>query len=127
MGPQEGDLTLKNIITKMEPDRILYFRERLETLRVEVNDYLDSSKGASDAVQLDTSIGRLSRMDAMQDQQMALELRRRKENQLLRIQSAMDRINQGNYGLCLSCKQPIAEERLELSPDAVICVKCSRR
>ena len=127
MGPQEGDLTLKNIITKMEPDRILYFRERLETLRVEVNDYLDSSKGASDAGQLDTSIGRLSRMDAMQDQQMALELRRRKENQLLRIQSAMDRINQGNYGLCLSCKQPIAEERLELSPDAVICVKCSSR
>jgi DnaK suppressor protein len=111
----------------MEPDRILYFRERLETLRVEVNDYLDSSKGASDAVQLDTSIGRLSRMDAMQDQQMALELRRRKENQLLRIQSAMDRINQGSYGLCLSCKEPIAEERLELSPDAVICVKCSRR
>ena len=111
----------------MEPDRILYFRERLETLRVEVNDYLDSSKDASEAVQLDTSIGRLSRMDAMQDQQMALELRRRKENQLLRIQSAMDRINQGSYGLCLSCKQAIAEERLELSPDAVICVKYSSR
>ena len=111
----------------MNADRIAFFREQLETLRVEVNEYLESSQDASEAVQLDTSIGRLSRMDAMQDQQMALELRRRKENQLLRIQDAMDRMNQGTYGLCLSCKEPIADDRLEFAPDAVVCVKCSSR
>ena len=102
--------------------------ERLLTRRAELRALSDSARDSRKPVELDQSkVGRLSRMDAMQDQQMALELRRRKENQLLRIQSAMDRINQGNYGLCLSCKQPIAEERLELSPDAVICVKCSSR
>ena len=111
----------------MEADRLTFFRELLEAKAKEAKDYLESSKDSAGVVELDTSIGRLSRMDAMQDQQMALELRRRKENQLLRIQGAMDRMSQGTYGLCLSCKEPIADDRLEFAPDAVVCVKCSSR
>ena len=76
-------------------------------------------------VQLDTSIGRLSRMDAMQNQQMALELRRRQEQQLQRIANALKRMDKGTYGLCGKCKQPIAEDRLEVSPDVVMCVRCA--
>lgn len=110
----------------MEPEKPLYFRKKLEALRKETKEFLNSSKDASGTVHLDTAIGRLSRMDAMQDQQMALEIRRRRENQLLRIDAALERLSQGTYGQCLSCKQPISEERLELSPDAPLCVKCSR-
>lgn len=111
----------------MDPKRIADFRERLKALRTEIKESLASSKNSSEAVQLDTSIGRLSRMDAMQDQQMALELRRRRESQLVRIQSALERMSLGTYGICISCKDPIAEARLELSPDAAVCVKCSGR
>ena len=111
----------------MEPERIKHFRERLKELRLEIKEHLETSKASSSAVKLDTSIGRLSRMDAMQDQQMALELRRRRENQLLRIQSAFERMSLGTYGICIACKEPIPEARLELSPDAATCVKCSGR
>ena len=111
----------------MEPERIKHFRERLKELRLEIKEHLETSKDSSSAVKLDTSIGRLSRMDAMQDQQMALELRRRRENQLLRIQSAFERMSLGTYGICITCKEPIPEARLELSPDAATCVKCSGR
>ena len=109
----------------METERILYFRERLEALAKEVNEALNASKDSANVVELDTAIGRLSRMDAMQNQQMALELRRRQENQLLRIKNALKRMDQGRYGLCGKCKQPIAEERLEISPDTVVCVRCA--
>ena len=109
----------------MEADRITYFRERLEGLAKEINEDLSASKDSAGIVELDTSIGRLSRMDAMQNQQMALELRRRQENQLLRIQNAFKRMDQGRYGLCGKCKKPIAEERLEASPDVVMCVRCA--
>ena len=109
----------------MDADRINYFRSRLEDLAREINEDLSTSKDSAGIVELDTSIGRLSRMDAMQNQQMALELRRRQENQLLRIQSAIKRIEQGQYGLCDKCKKPIAEERLEASPDVVMCVRCA--
>ncbi len=109
----------------MNADRITYFRERLEGLAKEINEDLSASKDSAGIVELDTSIGRLSRMDAMQNQQMVLELRRRQENQLLRIQNAIKRVDQGQYGLCGKCKKPIAEERLEASPDVVMCVRCA--
>ena len=109
----------------MEPERIAYFRKRLETLAKEVNEALNASKDSANVVELDTAIGRLSRMDAMQNQQMALELRRRQENQLLRIKNALKRMGQGRYGLCGKCKQPIPEARLEISPDTVVCVRCA--
>ena len=84
-------------------------------------DPLDGEK----VVELDTSIGRLSRMDAMQSQQMALELRRRREQQLLRVQNALKRMNRGTYGVCGKCRAPMPEERLEIQPEAVLCVRCS--
>ena len=109
----------------MDAERISYFRQRLETLSKEVTEALNASKDSTNVVELDTAFGRLSRMDAMQNQQMALELRRRQENQLLRIKNALKRMDQGRYGLCGKCKQPIAEERLEISPDTVVCVRCA--
>ena len=109
----------------MTPERLSYFRDRLLALEKEIQATLEASKDASGVVELDTAIGRLSRMDAMQNQQMALELRRRQEQQLQRITNALKRITQNRYGLCGRCKQPIAEERLEVSPDVVMCVKCA--
>jgi DnaK suppressor protein len=109
----------------MEAERILYFRNRLESLSKEVTEALKASKDSANVVELDTAIGRLSRMDAMQNQQMALELRRRQENQLLRIKNALKRMDRGRYGQCGKCKLPIAEARLEISPDTVVCVRCA--
>ena len=109
----------------MTPERLNHFRERLKLIEREIQSDLDTSKEASGVVELDTSIGRLSRMDAMQNQQMALELRRRQEQQLQRIANAIKRIDQNRYGLCGRCKQPIAEARLEISPDVVMCVRCA--
>ena len=63
----------------MEPEKVQHYRKLLQNLRKEIKEYLESSKDASETVHLDTAIGRLSRMDAMQDQQMVLELRRRKK------------------------------------------------
>ena len=109
----------------MTPERQAHFREHLLAVEKEIQSNLAASKEASGVVELDTAIGRLSRMDAMQNQQMALELRRRQEQQLQRITNALKRITQNRYGLCGRCKQPIAEERLEVSPDVVMCVKCA--
>ena len=109
----------------MDAERLAYFRKRLVSLAEEIKADLDSNKEAAEVVKLDTSIGRLSRMDAMQNQQMALELRRRQENQLLRIKNALKRMDQGRYGLCGKCTKNIDEDRLEISPDAVMCVRCA--
>ncbi len=109
----------------MEADRLAYFRELLEAKVKEAKDYLESSKDSAGVVELDTSIGRLSRMDAMQSQQMAKELRRRKETELHSIRAALNRMDKGWYGKCSLCQKPIAEERLEIFPDTLTCVNCA--
>ena len=109
----------------MDVDRLAYFRKRLEELEREIREDMDANPEDSGVVELDSSIGRLSRMDALQNQQIALELKRRQENQLLRIENAFKRLAKGQYGLCGKCKKPIEEERLEVFPDTVTCVRCA--
>ena len=109
----------------MEADRLVHFRELLEAKAKEAKEYLESSKDSAGVVELDTSIGRLSRMDAMQSQQMVKELRRRKETELRSIRAAVNRIEKGWYGNCGLCQKPIAEERLEIFPDILTCVNCA--
>ena len=109
----------------MDVDRLAYFQERLEELEREIREDMDANPEDSGVVELDSSIGRLSRMDALQNQQMALELKRRQENQLLRIENAFKRLAKGQYGLCGKCKKPIEENRLEVFPYTVTCVRCA--
>ena len=109
----------------METEKEQYYREKLETSVAELRADLDQSSEATQTVKLDTSIGRLSRMDAIQSQQMALELKRRQQNQLLRLQNALKRLDEGNYGLCGRCGKPISADRLDFQPDAVFCIRCT--
>ncbi len=102
------------------------YRSRIEAEIAELRTLSDSSKQSRAPVTPDQqSVGRLSRMDAMQQQQMALELKRRKEQYRLRLENALKRIDQGTYGRCGRCKGLITAERLEIQPDAVLCVRCA--
>lgn len=78
-------------------------------------------------VELDQqSVGRLSRMDAMQVQAMAQETERRRAAELQRIEAALKRLDEGEYGYCINCGEPIAPKRLELDPTVPLCIDCAR-
>ena len=70
-------------------------------------------------------MGRVSRGDAIQAQQLALEIKRRREERIMRVQSALNRLEQGTYGLCGRCRDPIDQARLEALPEVVLCVWCA--
>jgi DnaK suppressor protein len=82
---------------------------------------------STEPVAPDVSIGRLSRLDSMQMQQMALAGRRRLEEERARLHEAVIRIDAGRYGTCALCGEDIDAERLEYQPDAVACMPCMRR
>ncbi|MDA7787680.1 TraR/DksA C4-type zinc finger protein [Sphingomonadaceae bacterium] len=71
------------------------------------------------------SVGRLSRMDAMQQQQMALAAEQRRKSERSRIESALARIADGDWGYCPSCGEEIAEKRLRHNPAVTQCVGCA--
>jgi DnaK suppressor protein len=91
----------------------------------EVGKYLESSEDAAAAVAPDKGLGRLSRMEAMQDQQLVMEMRRRKKRQLVEIKLAISRLEMGNYGTCVFCGKEISPERLEVAPEVQTCMSCS--
>ena len=74
-----------------------------------------------------SSVGRLSRMDAMQSQAMALENKRRREIELTRIDAALERIKEEEYGYCAACDEEIDQRRLSVDPANPFCVKCASK
>ena len=83
---------------------------------------------SASTVELDqTRLGRLSRMDALQAQQMAKASSRRRQLERGRIAAALRRIDEGEYGYCLSCGDLIPEPRLTINPAAAQCVGCASR
>ena len=99
------------------------FEGRLQALQTELRDLSDQAKDDSKAVELDQQmVGRLSRMDAMQVQAMAQETERRRALELRKIDAALGRLAEGEYGYCSVCGEMIARGRLELDPATATCV-----
>lgn len=81
---------------------------------------------AQSVVELDqTRTGRLSRMDALQGQAMAMASNARASLEIRKIDAALARIEKGEYGECLACGDDIAEARLIALPTATLCVACA--
>lgn len=112
----------------MTEAEIAVFASRLRAARAELTHLRDGSAGARAAVELDqTSVGRLSRMDAMQAQSMALATERRRAAERARIDQALSRIEEGSFGDCVMCGEPIAPKRLDLDPAVPTCLDCAAR
>jgi len=100
----------------------------LQEQRREILEVLDTGKSAAGIVKLDqTSVGRLSRMDALQSQAMLQEATRRREQSLHDINVALHKIDTGDYSYCEECGEDIAEKRLLINPTAEYCIDCCRK
>jgi DnaK suppressor protein len=78
-------------------------------------------------VELDQqSVGRLSRMDAMQQQAMAAAQEARRRARMTAIEAALRRLDEVEFGWCADCGEFIGTERLDLDPTLMRCVDCAR-
>ncbi len=101
-------------------------RNALLTRRDELLALSEISAESRDAVALDQqSVGRLSRMDAMQAQAMAKANERKRRIELSRIEAALRRIDEDEYGYCQRGGEEIVAERLRVDPAASFCVDCA--
>lgn len=96
-------------------------RDRLEAVRVEYADLHNQSEQAS--------LGELSNNDQHQadigtetfDRERDLSLLEQVEAELADIEHALERLEEGTYGVCEACSKPIGDERLEAVPAARFC------
>ena len=103
-------------------------RDKLLALRAELEAVAATGDESAAVVELDQSkVGRLSRMDAMQAQAMALASTQRREQMLHKITAALGRIERDDFGYCQSCEEPINVKRLDFDPTATLCIDCANQ
>ena len=101
-------------------------KKQLETLKAEIEKQSRVDAATRNPVELDQqAVGRLSRMDALQVQAMAQARERTRKADLIRIDLALRRIEDDEYGYCIECGDEIAPRRLEIDPMAERCIKCA--
>lgn len=110
----------------MDDARLAELRHRIETLLTELEDEDTRGQSGQATVELDQqAIGRLSRMDALQNQAMAKAGHARRQVQRTRLKAAIIRIDDGEFGSCEDCGDEIGLGRLKLDPAATRCISCA--
>jgi len=114
--------------SRMSAADIPALRRKLLDLREEMQGLARTADDSSQVVELDQArVGRLSRMDAMQAQAMSQAAGRRRELMLKNITAALARMDNNDYGYCMSCDEAINPKRLAYDPTATLCVACAGR
>ncbi len=100
--------------------------KRLAAKRAELEEASEIAAESRDPVALDQqSVGRLSRMDAMQQQAMNKATEEKRRQELIRIDAAERRLRDDDYGYCDECGEEIPDGRLAIDPMAERCVNCA--
>ena len=109
----------------MTPKHKAEYRSHVEEAIKALSRQLPSLKEASKPVAPDNAIGRLTRMDAIQSQEINKKAYQQAQSQLADLIRSLERIDDPDFGLCAACGEPIPQGRLKAMPGARHCVNCA--
>jgi DnaK suppressor protein len=99
----------------------------LKVMRDQLMQAIEDDQGQLEPVQLDQqSVGRVSRIDAIQQQEMAKALKQQQRQHLQQLIRALNELDKDDYGYCQHCGHAIAFARLKARPESEMCVKCQQ-
>jgi DnaK suppressor protein len=118
-------LKAASILVQLTPKQKQELRLVLQSNKTKLEQQLLDAELATGVVILDqSSVGRVSRVDAMQQQSMAVSTRAKAEASLRKILKALKRMEAEDFGYCGQCDEPIQFNRLKVQPQASHCLKC---
>ena len=109
---------------ELVPEEVEELHQDLLAARQRLEEHLRLTKDGTKPVEVAMPIGRLSRMDAIQQQEMTKASRSTLEVQLRQIQASLEAYRKGEYGNCRFCEEPIGYRRLKARPEAPFCLSC---
>ncbi|MBV1863102.1 MAG: TraR/DksA C4-type zinc finger protein [Rhodobacteraceae bacterium] len=114
------------MITMITKNDLAKYSQQLQEIISEANREDETTRDSRSVVTLDQqSVGRLNRMEAMQQQAMARATYQRRQAQVTRAKSALKRIANSEFGECLECGEEIAAKRLQHDPTLPLCITCA--
>ncbi|MEO9967062.1 MAG: TraR/DksA C4-type zinc finger protein [Reichenbachiella sp.] len=104
----------KNEVKKKIKEELIKVKENIITL-----------KDLTQPISPENAIGRVSRMDAINNKSINEASLAQSEDKLKKLESALERIDDKEFGLCVRCKKPIPLGRIMLMPQSNKCVNCA--
>jgi len=104
-----------------------FFKEKIVTEIKKLQVKIDELKEATKPIAPDVAIGRISRMDAINNKSVNEAALRTAEAKLNKLEMALDKVDDPKFGICIRCGQQIPEGRLLIMPESIKCVNCAQR
>lgn len=115
------ELRLRNLL---KPEDIQTIKEKmiaqLKKIEADIVEYTELTKPISP----ENAIGRISRMDAINNKSVNEAALRNSKNKQQKLQRALKEIDSPSFGLCRQCGNPIEIEKLLVMPESIRCVTC---
>lgn len=100
-------------------------RARIETEIGKTTRQVEEYKELTRPVEPENAIGRVSRMDAINNKSVTEAALRKAKDKLEKLKFALSKVDEDDFGICIKCKQPIPLGRILIVPQSRTCVKCS--
>ena len=111
----------------MTPEEKNTIRQEIEKRIEEAEKVSKTLKKQTEPVPPSVAIGRLTRMDAIQQKKMAESNLKSNEVLISNLKKALEKLDEPDFGVCMVCKQNIPIERLFIVPEAKVCVPCASK
>lgn len=102
-------------------------KAKLVELITKTEEEIESFKDMVKPISPENSLGRISRMDAINNKGVAEAAMRNKQKKLTQMKIALDKIDDDDFGKCSNCTHPIKPARLIYMPESTLCVGCASR
>lgn len=109
---------------ELTTEQIEELHANLTSLHTSLQEALEAGAEGAKPVDVDEPIGRISRGDAMQQQQMARATKQKNQLRLQQCEVALKAADNGEYGYCRMCEEPIGYKRLKARPETPFCLTC---
>ncbi|MDT8413400.1 MAG: TraR/DksA C4-type zinc finger protein [Vicingaceae bacterium] len=110
----------------MKDDKKIVLKEKILSTIKEIEKKIEELKEVTKPISPENAIGRVSRMDAINNKSVNEASLRVAEEKLKKLNLALAKINDKGFGICVRCNQPIPEGRLMIMPESITCVSCAQ-
>jgi len=100
-------------------------QERINNKISDLKERIDEYKELTKPIPPSKAIGRVSRMDAINNRSVNEAALRQLKNQVQGLENALKRLGEDKFGRCISCGENIPIGRIIIMPGAIRCVRCS--
>lgn len=104
-----------------------FFKEKISIEIKTIQAKIDELKEVTKPIAPDVAIGRISRMDAINNKSVNEATLRTAEAKLNKLEMALKKVDDPKFGICIRCGQTIPEGRLMIMPESTKCVNCAQR